>query len=211
MPSPLEIPFEKVLANIDKAVDAVFSCLQSEFMVLPKGKGFVEFPIFEKGYKALRKSTGGFGNVSPDTVMPVVLELPISLIVLRTMLGFYTAGMGLCRHPENGPTGSDQGFARTLDRNPAGPSEGLEMRGSQAKEIECPYRNGLLAPPRKPPSVQKERIHGAARNRYFWRSREFYQRVAGAGVPYSMLLMRGFSGRPFAGHRDSVSESVGMS
>jgi hypothetical protein len=33
--------------------------------------------------------------------------------------------------------------------------------------------------------------------------------VAGIGVPYAMLLYERFIGRPFAGHRDSVSELVG--
>jgi hypothetical protein len=33
--------------------------------------------------------------------------------------------------------------------------------------------------------------------------------LAGLGVPYAMLLYERFLGRPFAGHRDSVSELVG--
>jgi hypothetical protein len=35
--------------------------------------------------------------------------------------------------------------------------------------------------------------------------------MAGMGVPYAMLLYERFLGRPFAGHRDSVSELVGDS
>jgi hypothetical protein len=37
------------------------------------------------------------------------------------------------------------------------------------------------------------------------------QSLAGMGVPYAMLLYERFLGRPFAGHRDSVSELVGDS
>lgn len=33
--------------------------------------------------------------------------------------------------------------------------------------------------------------------------------VSALGVPYAMLLYERFLGRPFAGHRDSVSELVG--
>jgi hypothetical protein len=33
--------------------------------------------------------------------------------------------------------------------------------------------------------------------------------LAGLGVPYAMLLYERFLGRPFAGHRDSVSELIG--
>ncbi len=40
---------------------------------------------------------------------------------------------------------------------------------------------------------------------------ESIQNLAGMGVPYAMLLCERFLGRPFAGHRDSVSELVGDS
>ncbi len=40
---------------------------------------------------------------------------------------------------------------------------------------------------------------------------ESIQNLAGMGVPYAMLLYERFLGRPFAGHRDSVSELVGDS
>lgn len=36
-------------------VDSVFSCLQSEFMVLPGSPSFVEYPVLEKGYEALSR------------------------------------------------------------------------------------------------------------------------------------------------------------
>src|SRR5438046_5425395 len=35
--------------------------------------------------------------------------------------------------------------------------------------------------------------------------------MAGIGVPYAMLLYERFLGRPFAGHRDSISELIGDS
>ncbi len=38
---------------------------------------------------------------------------------------------------------------------------------------------------------------------------ESIKSAAGMGVPYAMLLYERFLGRPFAGHRDSVSELVG--
>lgn len=49
MPFPFEVGFDEVRANLDGYVDAVFGCLESEFLVMPKGKGFVEFPAFEAG------------------------------------------------------------------------------------------------------------------------------------------------------------------
>lgn len=43
------------------------------------------------------------------------------------------------------------------------------------------------------------------------RATEGIRNLAGIGVPYAMLLYERFLGRPFAGHRDSVSELIGDS
>ncbi|MCH8859299.1 MAG: hypothetical protein IID54_06955, partial [Proteobacteria bacterium] len=55
---------------------------------MPKGTGFVEYPAFEHGYEALKRVTGNFRDLSPEPVIEAVYEVPIALIVLRTMLGF---------------------------------------------------------------------------------------------------------------------------
>ena len=47
MTFPFEVGFDEVRFNLDACVDAVFECLESEFLVMPKGAGFVEFPAFE--------------------------------------------------------------------------------------------------------------------------------------------------------------------
>src|SRR5205814_1114094 len=85
---PFEVPFEEVQANLDGFAAVVMDSLQSDFLVLPKGKGFVEYPVFQGGYEALRQATAGFVNVTTAVVLPAVQQTPISLIVLRTMLGF---------------------------------------------------------------------------------------------------------------------------
>jgi hypothetical protein len=41
------------------------------------------------------------------------------------------------------------------------------------------------------------------------RGRDSLKSISGLGAPYAMLLYERFLGRPFAGHRDSVSELVG--
>ena len=47
----LKFPFEakpgEILDDIDAYIDSVFSCLESEFLIMPKGVGFVEYPVFE--------------------------------------------------------------------------------------------------------------------------------------------------------------------
>src|SRR2546428_7346617 len=54
MPFPFEVTFTEVEANLDGFVDEVFGALQSEFLNLPKGDGFVDYQTFSKGYEELR-------------------------------------------------------------------------------------------------------------------------------------------------------------
>ena len=37
---PFEVSYEDILRNPDSYVDAVFSCLESEFLIMPKGDWF---------------------------------------------------------------------------------------------------------------------------------------------------------------------------
>ena len=49
-----EVTFEQVRANVDGYVSAIFSTLESEFLILPKGRGFIEYTMLEAGYEALK-------------------------------------------------------------------------------------------------------------------------------------------------------------
>ena len=115
MPFPFEVGFDDVRSDLDACVDAVFGCLESEFMVMPKGDGFVEFPAFDDGYEALRRATGSFRDVTPDTVVPVVFETPIALIGLRCMLGFTPPERAYYATRHTGVQVT-QGAARAIDR-----------------------------------------------------------------------------------------------
>ena len=59
---PFEASLDEILKEPEHYVDAVFSCLESEFLVLPKGPGFVEYPVFERGYEALKAATKGLSQ-----------------------------------------------------------------------------------------------------------------------------------------------------
>ena len=85
---PFESAFEEIKKDPGAFAEAVFACLESDFMQMPKGAGFVEYPIFERGYEKLKQATGGFEDLSPNTILPVAFSEPISVIVLRAMLGF---------------------------------------------------------------------------------------------------------------------------
>ena len=88
MKFPFEVSFDEVSATPEPFIDAVFSSLASEFLILPKGEGFVEYSDFVTGYEELKKATAGFTNLRPESLVQLVARLPICLIVLRAMLGF---------------------------------------------------------------------------------------------------------------------------
>lgn len=88
MKYPFEVEFSEIVATPEPFVSAIVSSLVSDFLTLPKGEGFVDYPLFEAGYEALKKATGGFSVLTGAEVLGAVLETPIALIVLRSILGF---------------------------------------------------------------------------------------------------------------------------
>ena len=68
--------YQEILADPDSFVTAVFSSLASEFLVLPKGEGFIEYPQFEAGYEALKKVTANFSKLPRPEIINLVTLHP---------------------------------------------------------------------------------------------------------------------------------------
>jgi hypothetical protein len=205
---PFEVPFEEVKNDPDIYVSSVFSCLESEFMVMPKGPGFVEYPAFEQGYEALKQATSGFSNMSVETVFPVTLSVPISIVVLRSMLGF-TPPEWAYLTTQKTDTQVTQGGARSLDREVRmAPFKPLRSKRVIVPKLRALVRAACDLLNEDTPAVDKDRIHRLDKADTKSGSGGV-QALAGLGVPYAMLLYERFLGRPFAGHRDSVSELIG--
>jgi len=177
---------------------------------MPKGIGFVEYPVFEKGYEALKAATSGFTELRPDNVLPVTISEPISIVVLRTILGFTPPEWGYLATRRTGITVS-QGFVRSLDRKVRmAPKKPLKTDGVTRERLKALVETALDLLAHNVPAVDADQLHrlDKADTR---RGAESIRNLAGMGVPYAMLLYERFLGRPFAGHRDSVSELVGDS
>lgn len=115
MKLPFEAAAQEILKNPDVYVDSVFASLESEFLMLPKGIGFVEYAVFEKGYETLKKATGGFRELNPEKVITICTSCPMVLIVLRAMLGFSPPEWGFLA-TERTKIDVTQGYVRTLHR-----------------------------------------------------------------------------------------------
>ena len=210
MPFPYEVDFSEIEVDLDTYIDAVFGALESGFLVMPKGDGFVEFPVFDAGYEALKRATGGFRKVHADRVVPVVMEWPICLIVLRCVLGFTPSEWAYHATVSTGVRVS-QGAARTIDRGiRLTPEKPVSARAVvMRRRIEALVASAcqLLAAGVRD-DVGQDLIHRLDKAD----TREGLTSVSAAaqlGVPYSVLLYERLLGRPFASHRDSVSELVG--
>ena len=100
---------------MDIFATSVFSLLQSEFLVLPKGEGFLDYPAFERGYEVLKRRTSEFQTVNVQSLLETVSENPVAMIVIRTMLGFTPPEWAYLATQKIG-TEVSQGFVRSLDR-----------------------------------------------------------------------------------------------
>lgn len=208
MPYPFEVSFKDVVANIDHYVDEICGSLQSEFMTLPKGDGFVDYPVFEQAYEQLKKTTGSFRDLSPEPVVVAAIQTPMILIVLRTMLGFTPPEWAYVTTQRTGIE-VPQGAARTLDRNVRlRPLTPLSTNGAigpgRVRALVKTACEMLTEGAQLAPGVLHRLDKADTRQGLM-----SLQPLADLGVPYAMVLYERFLGRPFAGHRDSVSELVG--
>jgi hypothetical protein len=191
-------------------VTAVFSSLASEFLVLPKGKGFVEYSQFEAGYEGLKKVTAGFTRLPRQELLELVISTPICLIVIRSIIGFTPPEWAYVASERKG-LAITQGFARALDRR-------ARLQPLRARPNESPGKERLAAMVETAcelmeegcPTVDSQSLHRLQKADTSG-GLETIRAAAALGTPYAMLLYERFLGRPFAGHRDSVGELVGDS
>jgi hypothetical protein len=205
---PFEAPLAAIDDEIESYVDAVFSCLESEFLVMPKGPDFVEYDVFERAYEELKKTTKGFKELDSAAIVDLVRQYPLCITVLRTMLGFTSPEWAYEATQETGILIS-QGAARSLERRiRIRPEEPIKIAGKTGERIQALITTACSMLSAEVPRLDEGRIHrlDKADTR---RGLASVQALSELGVPYAMLLYERLLGRPFAAHRDSVSELIG--
>ena len=192
---PFEASYEEIQADAESFVSIVFSSLVSEFLVLPKGEGFVDYPVFESGYEQLKQATESFRRIEPEPVLAATLQKPICIIVLRSMLGFTPPEWAYVTTQRTG-IDVNQGFTRTLDRKirmrPDSPlrEDGLTYDRLKALvDVACQLLNEGA------PDTEAKKLHRLDKADTK-RGAESIQTLAGIGVPYQCFFTSGF----LAGH-----------
>lgn len=202
---PFEVGPDELRENLDSFVDAIFSTLESEFLVMPRGEGFVNYSEFEAAFEALKKGSRNFETLAEEHVVEIARKAPLVIVVLRAMLGFTPSEWAYVasRHSALELT---QSYVRNLDRrirmNP-----GKAIRSGNGR-IEALVRSACELLSRPAPEVGPDKIHRLAKADTE-QGLKSIRRLSSMGTPYPMLLYERVLGRPFASHRDSVSEIVG--
>ncbi len=155
-------------------------------------------------------ATKGFFQLDPDKIFSTTVTEPISIIVLRSMLGFTPPEWGYVTTQKTGVSVT-QGFVRSLDRKVRmDPESQLKVRGVTAERLRAMVKTACQLLFAGGGEVKPDQLHrlDKADTKY---GLEGIRNLSGMGAPYAMLLYERFLGRPFAGHRDSVSDLIGDS
>jgi hypothetical protein len=205
---PFEASPGQLEAHIEHYVDSFMSGLQSFFTVMPKGSGFVEFSRFRQAYETLKLSTRSFDDFSPDAVLTALSQDPLILIVLRSMLGLSPPEFA---HMAGAVTNVeiDQSAARRLDKRSREGKLLLATTNPKTREqVRALVRAAVQLINEGAPVVSESVLHRL--DKIDTKDGiDAVRRLAATGVPYEALLYERFLGRPFATHRDAVSEKVG--
>lgn len=86
---PFEASVKELRRHTEEHISSVFSCLESDFLVLPRGPGFVEYATFEAGYEALKQATRVSPRYRKRLFFPSRNRVPSSSLSCGACLGFH--------------------------------------------------------------------------------------------------------------------------
>lgn len=225
---PFELSRKELEQHLEQMVDATFSDIVSEFLLMPAGNAFIKYSEFRDAYEVLKRQTNGFEDFAPPAVQRALMENARALGVLRAILGMTAPEWGeLARSELNSDV--TQGATRTLDRRCREDLAYIQRAQQRYHAASERAQNRNQAPPGQPKSLKRVADLVEIAFQYITRGVPLEQEgiihrlskfdtssgidslryAAKENVPYAVLLYERYLGRPFAGHRDAVSELVG--
>jgi hypothetical protein len=168
----------------------------------------VSFDRFGKAYRTLQEATGHFRTLTTETALTAMRTDPLAFVVLRSILGVTPPELASLAQARLGAD-VDQGTARRLDKRARDGADLLARpQPTTLKHIRDLVQVAVELLNSGAPDVPDGVLHRLDKI-------DTSKGVAGIidaaeqGVPYEALLYERYLGRPFASHRDSVSEQVG--
>ncbi len=225
---PFELTSEELNERLEEMVDVTFSDLVSEFLLMPMGSGFIKYSDFRDAYEVLKRCSRAFEDFNASTVGEAIQNDSRVVSVLRAILGMTAPEWAELARSEF-DSDVTQSAARTLDRrcreDPQYVRECLRKFEDRVKRA----RIGGHHPPERPKAIERldalvnvavhyvtrgapDHQEGVIHRLAKFDTRDGLESLKYAGnenVPYAVLLYERYLGRPFAGHRDAVSELVG--
>jgi hypothetical protein len=209
---PFELSQQELESRIEEMVDATFNDLSAEFLLMPTGTSFVHYPDFQRAYEVLKKETKGLEKFSIEHIKSALLENSLVFGVLRSILGMTAPEWAELARVE---LDSDitQGAARTIDKRckTVDYYRNLAARKSAIKTLEridALVKVAIQYIEKGAPSELDGFLHRLSKFDTKF-GKESLSHATRENVPYAVLLYERFLGRPFATHRDAVSELVG--
>ncbi len=209
---PFQVPPQHLAHHLELMVDVTFADLESQFLLLPKGPGFVAYGDFQNAYEVLKRNTASFKDFSQATLWAALREDALTLAVVRTMLGLTPPEWADLARSDLG-VNVPQGAARRLEhrcrvnRACFSDSSAVGNHETQAR-VEALIAVAVRYISQGAPEAAEDVVHRLAKVDTT-DGLVSVRHVANHHVPYAMLLYERYLGRPFASHRDAVSELVG--
>jgi len=208
-PHPFEVDAGYLESHLDALIDVTFRDIQSQFLLMPHGPNFMEFATFQDAYEVLKQETGSFERFDDETVWKAMRRNGLVFVVIRTILGVSPPEWAELAQTER-KVDIPQNVARQLDtrcrREATYFSTPLSELSRQRVEALVSVAVDYItrgAPPGAADVVHRLNKIDSAEGLVSLRH------AANQHVPYAVLLYERYLGRPFASHRDSVSELVG--
>lgn len=211
MTHPFELKQPELEARIDDMVGVTFADMQSQFLVMPRGNSFVDFGEFQKAYEVLKHHTKAFQEFTEKAVWSALTDDSLALVVVRTILGFTPPEWAdLARSERNSDI--SQNAARSIDAKVRRQRDFIS-RSVQRHSVTMQRVSALVSVAvdyviRGAPAATRDTVHRLAKVDTIV-GLDSVQHAANQHVPYAALLYERYLGRPFASHRDSISELVG--
>jgi hypothetical protein len=201
--------------------EAILDTLQSFFIQMPRGTAFCERADFDRGYEVFREETREGADLSGAAVLRAIVREPRAWIVLRSIIGLSPGEAAWVAIEEAAGQGKlisvKQQDARDLDAAARRGERLVFDRGEARRAIErkrnelvraiVPLLSDIL---RRPcPPVPQDQVHRFDKIDTVRGQESVAELLRRGTVPYSELLYERMLGRPYATHRDSVSDIVG--
>lgn len=209
---PFELNELQLESQLEQMVDSTFDDIQSQFLLLPKGQGYIEFTDFQHAFEVLKRNTAAFKSLNSESVWSALFEDSLCFVVLRTILGISPpewADLACsdlnCDIDLNGVRTLDSKVRKERDYFSRIRKNENSLILKRSKNLVTVAINYIT---KGVPKTSEDTIHrlskfdtieGLASLRF----------AVEAHVPYAVLLYERYLGRPYASHRDAVSSLVG--